>query len=431
MKYCYDKKITIMNRQIMGGKIEKYTDNKIKSKQKKMSDEVNIKLFENDNYKILYNDINYKINEINPLLEIKRGELMNVIYNQYNTTVLKYIDRKHIESKFHTAEQNLETQLARYVMYLLSKGNYIDPLIPVAEKNHINLFNDLKNKINDANSINKALDEMNINKKFNDAFDELYNYFNSKDYNDSKHNYNIVIHHKNNIIIMNVIINSKIIDSIELNSELYNKIIKKYIPQDSISLISSNTLIYCLVKRYKILKSFNQQLAVEEKILIDVKNKHKINFELFGSAINTVLDNYCSLFYDIEKYFGSLGSAFDTTIIKGGFTINPPFDENIMTDIIDKFLNEMKNSKERIYAYVWIPVWDKHGQEILYKRNNITFRNKDYGTYKPIELLDKSKNIVSKDILSINNIKFFNYTTFKFVNATNMYKIMLDNQITR
>ena len=36
-----------------------------------------------------------------------------------------------------------------------------------------------------------------------------------------------------------------------------------------------------------------------------------VNFELYGSAINALSDNYCSLFYDIEKYFGSKGNFFD------------------------------------------------------------------------------------------------------------------------
>lgn len=42
--------------------------------------------------------------------------------------------------------------------------------------------------------------------------------------------------------------------------------------------------------------------------------KFENQFELFASAINTYTNNYCSLFYDIEQYFGSQGNIFNYKI---------------------------------------------------------------------------------------------------------------------
>lgn len=383
------------------------------------------KLFENENYKIEYKDIEYEINAINPLLELKREELLNKIYNHYTKTVLKHMDRKYIESRFHSAEQNLETQLARYIMHLLSYNNTVDPLIPIitnkTENDCNNLRNDLKNKLNDKQIIDKIIKEADLHKHFANAFKEL------KQYSKSLENKDICkviyVENNDNQTITLTVENS---EPVEMNKQLYDKIVKRRISSKESS-IDNNVLIYCLVKRYQILRSFNQQLAVEDTTLLELKEKEGINFELFGSVINTVLPNYCSLFYDIEKYFGSIGSAFDTKILKGNFTINPPFDETIMENIMSKFIKEMKISKEKIYAYVWIPVWDKEGQYQLAKQCNMKFRNKDYGIYKPIEIINKSGLVKSKNILCLKDIRFFNYTAFKYVNATNMYKIIISN----
>jgi hypothetical protein len=64
-------------------------------------------------------------------------------------------------------------------------------------------------------------------------------------------------------------------------------------------------------------------------IPIGLKNKLNLKYnlcaELFGSAINTSY-KYCSMNYDVEKYFGSLGNFFKYEDYDGHFyTANPPF----------------------------------------------------------------------------------------------------------
>ena len=401
-----------------------------------------IKNFKIDNYDIKYKDITYAIPIIHPLLELKRENILNRIFKQYTEVVLKYIDKSKIESKFHTAERNLETQLSRYIMYLLSENNINDPIIPTiqsSEDDYMNLRNDLHNKLGKYNTseldnnnilIDKIMKEADLKNKFDEGFKELFKYY--KDNLTKLRSERVVIKKtfKRSDQHRSILLNFDS-DEIAIHSQLYDKLTDKYNKLGKRSDYESDILIYCLVKRYIVLHSFNQQLAVERTELLKMKANNDINFELFGSVINTALDHYCSLFYDIEKYFGSLGSSFDIEIISGNFTINPPFDETIMEKIIDRLLNKfMTADKSSISAIIWIPVWDADGRQKIQNmlnNTNYTTRDKDYGVYKPIELINVSKFTVSKELIPIKDIKFFNYTTYKYVNATSMYKITVKN----
>ena len=46
------------------------------------------------------------------------------------------------------------------------------------------------------------------------------------------------------------------------------------------------------------------------------------NFECFASTINSNTLNFCSLYYDVEKYFGSVGDFFNIDIEEGVFSFN-------------------------------------------------------------------------------------------------------------
>ena len=81
--------------------------------------------------------------------------------------------------------------------------------------------------------------------------------------------------------------------------------------------------------RYNSLSSIGNQMGIP----IDVKKKLKdcdVDFEGFASAFNHYCKYYCSMFYDIEKYFGSLGPYQNITYIKGIFMLNPPYEKNLL-----------------------------------------------------------------------------------------------------
>ena len=92
-----------------------------------------------------------------------------------------------------------------------------------------------------------------------------------------------------------------------------------------------------------------------------LRKKFNIDFELFASTINSYYDKYCSLFYDIEKYFGSYGSFYHIKLEKGFFIANPPYDELLLEKMVDKFINSVKTSKHPLTISYGLPNWGKYG----------------------------------------------------------------------
>jgi len=193
--------------------------------------------------------------------------------------------------------------------------------------------------------------------------------------------------------------------------------------------------IYCLLFRYSYMDAGNQQLAINEEI----KNLFKVygvEFELFGSAINSISNNYCSLFYDIEKYFGSQDNFFNIEITKGIYWCNPPYDNTIMNKTAKKIVNILENN-ENVGFLVTIPIWDDYTQKLMNEKTiNKIYRNyqKDNNpnTYKDFKIYSILKPYI-KDELMIpkNNIYYFNYRKFYNINSVNTYMLIVYKDLSR
>ena len=65
-----------------------------------------------------------------------------------------------------------------------------------------------------------------------------------------------------------------------------------------------------------------------------------LNLKLFSSILNVYEDNkYFSLFYDIEKYFGSFGSVYYADFISGNYEATIPSDETMNIVSVNKILD--------------------------------------------------------------------------------------------
>lgn len=186
-------------------------------------------------------------------------------------------------------------------------------------------------------------------------------------------------------------------------------------------------IIFCLCLRYNYLDSKNQQLAIIEEIK-DMFKKIGFNFELFGSAINTVSDNYCSLFTDIEYFFGSCGNFFDIKIEQGLYWCNPPYDDSIMTQCSNNIVNWLENNNNLIFL-ITIPIWDKKTQKCIDTFNySVIDNNKDipddefndFLAYKTIKPYIKKELIIPK-----NRIPYFNYKRNIHIYAVNTYLLLI------
>jgi hypothetical protein len=190
--------------------------------------------------------------------------------------------------------------------------------------------------------------------------------------------------------------------------------------------------IFCLVFRYSHMDSGNQQLSINANIK-DMYKKCGVNFELFGSAINTLSHHYCSLFYDIEKYFGSKGNFFDFDIKKGIFWCNPPYDDTIMTNTALKIINCLEKStmSSPIVFLITIPIWDIYTQQKMianpnefidrnYNLNTTSSDHEDFKIYSKLKPYIKDELVIPK-----HRIPYFNYRKFSNISAVNTYMLLV------
>ena len=152
-----------------------------------------------------------------------------------------------------------------------------------------------------------------------------------------------------------------------------------------------------------------------------------MTFECFASAINSSLKNYCSIYYDLEQYFGSNGNFFNKTFIEGTHTFNPPYQKNII-DLgykkISYHLQIASENKKSLTFFLTSPVWDKEGQKIINCNNKI-----DYGEFEVIDLIKKSEFFRGLRIISKEDFTYIdhNFKLLKNKTIQNTYFILLSS----
>jgi len=108
------------------------------------------------------------------------------------------------------------------------------------------------------------------------------------------------------------------------------------------------------------------QCASYENVMLESRDKLKIDVELFSSLINTTLKYFCSLFHDLEKYFGSVGNFFNFEPVKGFYEIGAPYEETIIIKTLDRIMHFLKNYPN-FSALIFTPVWRIKDRELLNK----------------------------------------------------------------
>lgn len=213
---------------------------------------------------------------------------------------------------------------------------------------------------------------------------------------------------------------------IVLNNDLYLRLYKKCTDNKNEDI---DKYIFCLVYRYSYIDAENQQLAIHRKIK-DMFKVYDVNFELYGSAINALSDHYCSLFYDIEKYFGSKGNFFDIELKSGIYWCNPPYIENLMAKTAHKLINIM-NKTNNIAFIITIPIWDSVTKSINFTEISRNYQEgregcnfDDYPIYALLKPYIKDELIIPK-----NRIPYFNYRHNKPIYARDTYMLIVYKDI--
>ena len=295
-----------------------------------------------------------------------------------------------------------------------------DVVIPYVENNEYN-FDEYIEAVNYTFQINLSKDE----------FNKLKN--NIKIY--LKKAYNKFIHlEDNNKLVEKTVDKMDIIltynnKSLRIYKDLYNRLYNKYSMINMNNIKYVNDYIYCLYLRYSYMDADMQQLAIHPNIK-KVFKKEGLNFELFGSSINSLSDNYCSLFYDIEKYFGSKGGFFTLKIIQGIYWCNPPYINSIMEECAKKLINTLKINKN-VGFLITIPLWDKKTQnlkskEILINNNKNIDQSefKDYPIYYLLKPFIKHELIIPK-----NKIPYFSFKLNKYIYAVDTYILFVYDKL--
>jgi len=219
--------------------------------------------------------------------------------------------------------------------------------------------------------------------------------------------------------------------SIKIVKEIYDRLKSKFIMTNIGNISYIDEYIYCLYFRYAYIDADMQQLAIHPKIKIMMK-KFGVNFELFGSGINVLSDRYCSLFYDIEKYFGSQGDFISFRVKQGIYWCNPPYINSLMEKCSRKLLDWLENN-HNVGFLLTIPVWDKYTQKNIkdkdkvQKNQNINVSQdefKDYPCYYLIQPYIKYELIIPKYAIPYFSFK---YNEYKY--AVDTYMLFIYNKL--
>ena len=319
-----------------------------------------------DTYIFSYEDIVYENNEVSPELEVLRYELFRNIVSEIKKICIKH----KLQVKKKSLDSEIRSILTRIIFNHFSKKiKYVDGFFPYADD-----FKELTEAFNYTftNDTQKAVEEIHLADVFKEAITivKKYKIQNIRLYTIEKKD--------------KVVFNSKL--KFTITHTLYNKLKNRYLEykQKVNHSYLLDDLIYCLLVRYNTLHSLGHQWGIPTVIKDEFK-KLKIDFECFASSLNHYYKYYCSMFYDIEKYFMSIGYFQNVEYIKGFYLANPPYDIELLHNMVNKFTTSLKN-KEKLYFIFGLPTWkidEKYKLPLTVKNNKCIYQI----VFKDLQLL--------------------------------------------
>ena len=220
-----------------------------------------------------------------------------------------------------------------------------------------------------------------------------------------------------------------ILNNILIPIPIYEKLTKVYTgPENKI-----DEYLWGIIFRYQLLGSNNHQLAVLPNIMKSMNNDYNLNFECFASTINSTFPLYCSIYYDLEHYFGSIGSFFNITPIKGTYGFNPPYQKDIIELGVNKLFTFLENTEEPLTFIITIPIWDNDGKAIMKEKynNELEKQNIDYGEFDIINQMKTSKFYAGLRMIPKEQFTYIdhNFELYKNKTIQNTYVIILSNHL--
>lgn len=409
-----------------------------------------MEIYKKENIKFSYSK--FVFNELNPILELYRGKIYANILKSfiYNCTTNLGTKIFSIKKSYPRTITNL---LSSWFFTLYSNYDFSeDPFFPNNYENIEPLKNTLldfikyDNTIIDSNQkINTILE--NLKNEYSNSLEVLEDYKNSNYYLFKKNNFSISVKKINQKRGENLIVFYKffieipfkirdkrqenIINNILIPEYIYEKLKSRYTgPENNL-----NQYLWIIIYRYQLLGSNNNQLGVLPNILNKMKDDFGLDFECFASAINSTSDSYCSIYYDVERYFGSHGSFFNLNPIEGTFGFNPPYQKEVMDKGILKIINALNTanlSNKNLTFIITIPIWDNLGKKIMKysypEKKNLPII--EYDDFNSIDKIFKSKFFRAKLMVPKNKFTYLdhNFHLYKNVTIQHTYILVISTQ---
>lgn len=387
--------------------------NKINKKLITISSNSKYITFSDDNYLLEYCDIQYLI-KVNPIIEIKRNKLWNNIVDKILSILKK--EKIILKSSKKTQRNIITSMLSMWIaLNLIDKSILIDSFFPYNATYNGDIISTFVNLGNLKQNIAEDLfyNKLKLIELVNNAIFDLYR-TKERDVNVSKKR-------RGNKYILKCSGNK-----VSVISSVYDKLKSRFKHNDKSKL---DLYIFCLVLRYKTLMGHGHQLAMKTKFKDKLRENYNIYFECFASSINVYYPHYCSLFYDIEKYFGSFGSFYLVNFKKGFYIANPPYSDILLNMMVNKFNKSLELSNDALSFCFGLPDWisynksggdkDKllmidNGYKLKYFNNPV--RKNNYLGYPYYINTEKYSNKILKYFINEFNIKsIFRYGNDKQV----------------
>lgn len=394
-----------------------------------------IMLYKTSNYEIEYNN---NISNINIIKEYYR----HYLYSKLKKYLLQY------KKDLNISDDKLSPSFALEVLSIILfnhkfKSNEIifDKISPFDNKRLIKFISkDHLTMSNNQITYIKQLFPL-ISKKYKKYYNILLSSYLNNKINNNEYNINFTKDDTNFYLTFTM---NKIKNTIRIPNILFYNLVKMY-NVNTLNIYNNNEIlddkviqyIYILFDRYNIFSSGNVQSSILPSFKLLLKQYLNIKIELFASSINSSNYKFGSYFYDIDKYFGSLGNFFKMNIISGYYEANPPFDKNIIYKFFKKLLIFFKSAsvrKKSLLFVIILPISYKLNK-ILQQFNKLViiqkyFIKKDKFPYLRYNR-QYTKSIVSP-IVNTNIIIIYNNYIVPYVKENiNNFKQILDEWINK
>lgn len=189
-----------------------------------------------------------------------------------------------------------------------------------------------------------------FNKRVDKYIKSIKKYYNKIDLNNINDTFDIVKAKSGDCYCL-CIKNNPLKTGIIIIKKIYKKIKQRY----EGNVTNFLALIWASLFRYKYLK-MHYLCALEENLFHDLNKKLNINVDLFSSITNCNLNYFCSPFYDLEKYFGSIGTYYNFTPIFGNYLLIVTYNLFYILKMFE-YINDILSKTTDVMFFTVLPVW--------------------------------------------------------------------------